>query len=729
LSKVNTFGLSFDGVDDYVSIPVTLPDNGTIEMWFKPDSLFNFNTLWDSPVGTNDWECWVYSTGVIAARVASNQTLVQYNLNLLYGGALQWFHVAFTWEKTGSTNLYVNGVLRDTKSTVWIAPANTLYVGGGNVGNTKGKGQADEFRIWNTVRTAEEISANIDRQLNGNELGLLAYYKFNDGTGSTAIDTSGSKNGTIFGATWTNDVPELSAYTKVKMEHYVALKDIRQYNTNATFTRASSAIVPTTGATVTNNVTRIVNNGVLVEEGTVNLLASTTAEATFQTSAWNQYLGAVATVTQNQSDPFGGNGATRIQTSGGTNLIKYFRGAGTGTAGTINYTTVWVKNNSATTLRIFTNQGNQSLNVSQNDGWVKFSSQTTSDGFGFRHIEFRTLTVTDNLDFFAYQPQIEAKSYATTFAIGTRSAEMIDIPNATSLLSASTGTVEMLVNMNNTISLVAFDRVLFRMSNTMPNLFFVNVDNNNKVRVVLTANSLTTELYSTTSILHSNDYHIALTWSSSGINLYVNGSLQASSNRVPTFPINSTFFVGANSSSNTLNGVVKNLRLSSRARTATEVLASFQSGLLPDDDTTFMLFPPTYYIQSRTDWNVSNKINFADFNRIESNTSVVRSFAQYLSYVMPSITTVTNRTNTYLEYLSSINRIESNIESIKANAYTPMGYGGGETWTLGKGFDYDDANRIEGNLVKLLLDGEKVFLSYIYSGQVNAGHQRGDLPL
>jgi hypothetical protein len=519
------------------------------------------------------------------------------------------------------------------------------------------------------------------------------------------------------------------------MEHYVALKDIRQYNTNATFTRASSAIVPTTGATVTNNVTRIVNNGVLVEEGTTNLLASTTAEATFATSAWNQYLGAVATVTQNQSDPFGGNGATRIQTSGGTNLIKYFRGAGTGTAGTINYTTVWVKNNSATTLRIFTNQGNQSLNVSQNDGWVKFSSQTTSDGLGFRHIEFRTLTVTDNLDFFAYQPQIEAKSYATTFAIGTRSAERLQIPVASVTPSQGTIDIELEVTAETKRQ---FDGTYFR------RIFNItrNVATNNGIYIgynsptsnfVLESSDDTGNIRNLSfpdSLLTNGRRMLTVTWDSTTIRLYINGTFYNSmaKDRFPTQFID--FDLGRRADGfGANNSAYYNVRTSSRARTATEVLASFQSGLLPDDDTTFMLFPPTYYIQSRTDWNVANKINFADFNRIESNTSVVRSFAQYLSYVMPTITTVTNRTNTYLEYLSSINRIESNIESIKANAYTPMGYGGSESWTLGKGFDYDDANRIEGNLVKLLLDGEKVFLSYIYSGQVNAGHQRGDLPL
>ena len=39
--------------------------------------------------------------------------------------------------------------------------------------------------------------------LNGNEDGLISYYKFNAGTGDTLYDHSGNQNhGTIHGATW-----------------------------------------------------------------------------------------------------------------------------------------------------------------------------------------------------------------------------------------------------------------------------------------------------------------------------------------------------------------------------------------------------------------------------------------------------------------------------------------------------------------------------------------------
>ena len=42
----------------------------------------------------------------------------------------------------------------------------------------------DEFRIWNTARTESEIqSYNESNSLNGNEPGLVGYWKFDEGPG------------------------------------------------------------------------------------------------------------------------------------------------------------------------------------------------------------------------------------------------------------------------------------------------------------------------------------------------------------------------------------------------------------------------------------------------------------------------------------------------------------------------------------------------------------------
>lgn len=137
----------------------------------------------------------------------------------------------------------------------------------------------------------------------------------------------------------------------------------------------------------------------------------------------------------------------------------------------------------------------------------------------------------------------------------------------------------------------------------------------------------------------------------------------------------------------------------------------------------------TYTIDVKTDWLATDSINFADFNRLESNIVVLRNFIIAISYSIPSITSETGRTKTFLEYLSSINRIESNLQAIRNNSFTPSGYGGSVTWTLGLGFDSAQANRLENNVLSLFLAGGNVFDSFIFSGQINSGYVRGQIPI
>ena len=55
-------------------------------------------------------------------------------------------------------------------------------------------GQIDEVRIWNVARTEAEISADMNKQLNGDEPGLVGYWKFDEETEGKIADTSPNKN-------------------------------------------------------------------------------------------------------------------------------------------------------------------------------------------------------------------------------------------------------------------------------------------------------------------------------------------------------------------------------------------------------------------------------------------------------------------------------------------------------------------------------------------------------
>jgi hypothetical protein len=53
-------------------------------------------------------------------------------------------------------------------------------------------------RVWNVVRTAAQIAADKNRRLAGNEDGLVAYWRFDDGAGLLATDSGPSKNHGVF---------------------------------------------------------------------------------------------------------------------------------------------------------------------------------------------------------------------------------------------------------------------------------------------------------------------------------------------------------------------------------------------------------------------------------------------------------------------------------------------------------------------------------------------------
>jgi hypothetical protein len=131
------------------------------------------------------------------------------------------------------------------------------------------------------------------------------------------------------------------------------------------------------------------------------------------------------------------------------------------------------------------------------------------------------------------------------------------------------------------------------------------------------------------------------------------------------------------------------------------------------------------WIAPKIDWTDDDKINFADFNRIENNLNEVAAYLNSIQYSIPAMTSVTNRTISSIDFISSINRIEQNLETIRINFVTPPSYIPGKTWTVSKGFDYTDANRLESNLQLLLDYGLLVYKSFRRCGALICGDQGG----
>lgn len=118
-----------------------------------------------------------------------------------------WYHVAVS--KTGTTvNFYVDGqqigsTQNGSNSVIYNSTANFSI--GHDEDNNNLDGLFDDVRVWNVARTHVEIAANMNKELVGNEPGLVGYWKFN---GSSLEDATANNNDlTNNGAMFSTDVP------------------------------------------------------------------------------------------------------------------------------------------------------------------------------------------------------------------------------------------------------------------------------------------------------------------------------------------------------------------------------------------------------------------------------------------------------------------------------------------------------------------------------------------
>jgi hypothetical protein len=105
----------------------------------------------------------------------------------------QWVHIAMVWDQTALL-VYVNGVLKITSSGsggngMLATGTSVLSIGCNPTNNQCFNGLFDEFRVWNVARSATDIMSNYNKPMTGTEAGLVAYYKFDETSGTTTADS------------------------------------------------------------------------------------------------------------------------------------------------------------------------------------------------------------------------------------------------------------------------------------------------------------------------------------------------------------------------------------------------------------------------------------------------------------------------------------------------------------------------------------------------------------
>lgn len=129
----------------------------------------------------------------------------------------------------------------------------------------------------------------------------------------------------------------------------------------------------------------------------------------------------------------------------------------------------------------------------------------------------------------------------------------------------------------------------------------------------------------------------------------------------------------------------------------------------------------------KTNWTASDDYNASDLNRVESNTLHLRNYLESIDYPVPTLVTVTTRTEVDYDTVSSINRVESNIDVLRRSFMTPPDWEPTITWTYQTPMTHEVANRLEQSVEQLYGYAQQAHEAFRYCGTFTCG-QEGALP-
>ena len=222
------YSVSFDGTDDYITLGDVL-DLGTADFsmscWVKLADVTN-KYLFSKHQGDDD-NIWVYfAVEKIAATAKGGGNIVCNHQGANNMTALQntWIHICVSWDRSANGAVYVNGTTTTYGKALHDLTSDTQTLN--NTGDWEfmkystayTAGKMTDVAMWNVALDAGAVTAiynsgkpfdlTSDRGSYVNSSALQGYWKMNDGSGTTVVDSVGSNNGTISGATWSTDTPD-----------------------------------------------------------------------------------------------------------------------------------------------------------------------------------------------------------------------------------------------------------------------------------------------------------------------------------------------------------------------------------------------------------------------------------------------------------------------------------------------------------------------------------------
>jgi uncharacterized repeat protein (TIGR02543 family) len=254
--------LEFDGIDDYVVVenPPSIPDASnklTVSYWMRAKS---FSNDWQYVLHSHSDAAGTSVGGSVVWGGLTNENKICLTIGGVDGGHSDglinlvpeintWYHVSAAWDGS-EVKVYLNGNLETTYQRSSLTSAlSPIHLGSHSSGGGYRSFNVDieDVRIYNRALTQQEIQDTMITELQGNEAGLIGYWKFNEDVGGLAIDSTSNENhGIIYGAT---KKPEPLKYLSFDgVDDYVNMGDQDEFDFGSNdFTVSAWALRPVQG--------------------------------------------------------------------------------------------------------------------------------------------------------------------------------------------------------------------------------------------------------------------------------------------------------------------------------------------------------------------------------------------------------------------------------------------------------------------------------------------------
>ena len=204
------YALTLDGSGDYVLSPYDANfnvNNLTIEAWVYSGNIGSAGTVFEKGALNSQYSLFftnsrLYFRTYHSSGTGSTQIVRLENQLGLTDNT--WHHIAVTYDGSARV-IYVDGssVASDSRSGALNQNTNGHIIGAYNGASTGAhsrffNGSIDELRVWNVARTATEISDSYNQLISPSSAGLIGYWPFEEGGGTTTENIISGSSSNVF---------------------------------------------------------------------------------------------------------------------------------------------------------------------------------------------------------------------------------------------------------------------------------------------------------------------------------------------------------------------------------------------------------------------------------------------------------------------------------------------------------------------------------------------------